>query len=101
MVGEGVLLECLDNIAVTQVLVIGRKHYDLTHPKLIELLLSDFTQIGNYSTQISRYDACFFCAGSSSVGESEESFTKKTYDFVVPFASALSQINTAMTFIYV
>jgi hypothetical protein len=43
----------------------------------------------------------FFCAGVSSVGENEESFTKKTYDFVVPFATTLSQINPAMSFIYV
>ena len=43
----------------------------------------------------------FFCAGISSVGENEESFTKKTYDFVLPFATTLSQINSEMTFIYV
>src|ERR1700754_49417 len=101
MVGEGVLFECLDNTAVTQVLIIGRKHYNISHPKLTELLVADFTQISNYSTEFSGYNACFFCAGSSSVGETEESFTKKTYDFVVPFATALSHINTKMTFIYV
>lgn len=101
MVGEGVLLECLANAAVTQVLIIGRKHYELTHPKLTELLVPDFNDIGDYATQLSGYDACFFCAGSSSVGENETSFIRKTYDFVVPFATTLSQINTNMTFIYV
>lgn len=101
MVGEGVLLECLENGAVKEVLMINRKHYDLSHPKLTELLVPDFAQIDNYSRQLSGYDACFFCAGSSSVGENEESFTRKTYDFVVPFATALSRVNAAMTFIYV
>ncbi|MGN8059875.1 NAD-dependent epimerase/dehydratase family protein [Pedobacter sp. 22163] len=101
MVGEGVLFECLDNSSVTEVLIIGRKPYDLTHPKLDELIVKDFSEISNHSELLKNYDGCFFCAGVSSVGENEDSFTKKTYDFVVPFATALLQINPAMVFIYV
>ncbi|PZP50592.1 MAG: nucleoside-diphosphate sugar epimerase [Pseudopedobacter saltans] len=101
MVGEGVLLECLENEAVSEILIISRKHYEKTHPKLKELLLKDFSEIGNYTEKWKDYDACFFCAGVSSIGENEESFTKKTYDFVVPFATTLSAVNPNMTFIYV
>lgn len=101
MVGEGVLFECLDNTTVTEVLIIGRKHYDRTHPKLKELIVKDFSEIRNHSDLLKQYDGCFFCAGVSSVGENEESFTKKTYDFVLPFATTLSQINSEMTFVYV
>ncbi|KGE13447.1 NAD-dependent epimerase/dehydratase family protein [Sphingobacterium deserti] len=101
MVGEGVLFECLDNTAVSEVLVIGRKHCGLTHSKLKELIVKDFSEVKNQSDMLTQYDGCFFCAGVSSVGESEESFTKKTFDFVVPFASSLAEINPALTFIYV
>lgn len=101
MVGEGVLFECLENIAVTEVLVVGRKHYELNHPKLKELIVKDFSEIGNHSALLKSYDGCFFCAGISSIGENEESFTKKTYDFVVPFAATLSQINSEIIFNYV
>jgi len=101
MVGEGVLFECLDNTAVTEVLIIGRKHYELSHLKLKELVLKDFSEIKNHSELLKDYDGCFFCAGVSSVGENEESFTKKTYDFAVPFAKSLAKINPAITFIYV
>lgn len=101
MVGEGVLFECLENIAVTEILIIGRKKYDLSNPKLKELVLSNFSEINNHSEIIKNYDGCFFCAGVSSVGENEENFTKKTYDFVVPFAESVSKINPEMTFIYV
>ena len=66
-----------------------------------ELIVKDFSDIEKYAAEIKGFDACFFCAGSSSVGETEETFTKKTYDFVVPFAEALSQITSGMTFIYV
>lgn len=101
MVGEGVLFECLENPEVQEVLIIGRRKYELSHPKLKELILKDFSELKNYSEIIKNYDACFFCAGVSSVGENEDSFTKKTYDFAVPFAKILSEINPLMTFIYV
>jgi hypothetical protein len=46
------------------------------------------------------YDACFFCAGISSVGISEEDYRRITYDTTLQFAKALHP-NTAMTFVYV
>lgn len=101
MVGEGVLFECLENAAVNEVLIVGRRPYNMSHPKLKELIVKDFGEISNHTATLKNYDGCFFCAGSSSVGENEESFTKKTYGFVVPFATTLSQANPAMTFIYV
>ncbi|MFN1219152.1 epimerase [Chryseobacterium kwangjuense] len=101
LVGEGVLLTCLENPAITEVLSINRKPLALKHSKLKELIVKNFSEIGNHGLQLSSYDACFFCAGVSAVGENEESFTKKTFDFVVPFAKSLSEINAAMTFIYV
>jgi FlaA1/EpsC-like NDP-sugar epimerase len=42
MVGEGVLLHCLNNPEVAEILIVNRKHYDLSHPKLKELLVPDF-----------------------------------------------------------
>ncbi|WP_231459976.1 nucleoside-diphosphate sugar epimerase [Pedobacter sp. Leaf132] len=65
------------------------------------MIVKDFAEIKNYLDILKDYDACFFCAGVSSVGENEESFTKKTYDFVVPFAETLSAVKPDITFIYV
>lgn len=101
MVGEGVLLECLDNNAVTEVLIIGRKHYDLQHSKLKELLVPDFTKLNDFSDQLKDYDACFYCAGVSSVGISEEQYTKITYDTTLSFAKVLAEINPNMVFTFV
>lgn len=101
LVGEGVLLVCLENPSVTEILSISRKPLTIKHSKLKELIVKDFSEIRNHSLQLNSYDACFFCAGSSAVGENEESFTRKTYDFVVPFGQALSEINPDMIFIYV
>lgn len=101
MVGEGVLFECLENTNVTEVLMINRRSYDKKHVKLKELILPDFLKLNQFSEQLRGYDACFYCAGISSVGVSEDEFVKATYGIVVPFAETLSAINPAMIFTYV
>ena len=42
MVGEGVLLECLENAEVERVLVVSRRPCGRSHEKLEELLVPDF-----------------------------------------------------------
>jgi len=86
MVGEGVLLECLNNTSVTEILSISRKSCGITHPKLKELIIDDFRNLEHFKNDISGYDACFFCAGISSVGMSEEKFRMITYDTTISFA---------------
>lgn len=101
MAGEGVLLACLANIAVNEVLVVGRKHYDFTHPKLKELIVPDFRQINEFASQLTGYDACFYCAGISSVGMNEEKYTQITYTTTMAFAETLLAQNPNLTFNYI
>src|SRR5690349_5951262 len=68
MVGEGVLLECLQNEKVSEVMMVNRRHYELSHPKLKELLVPDFLKVEDFGEQLRNYDACFYCAGISSIG---------------------------------
>lgn len=101
MVGEGVLFECLQNPAVSEVLIINRRHYEMQHDKLKELLVPDFFKLGEYANQLQDYNACFFCAGISSVGMKEDKYTHITYDTTLAFAKALLQVNSNMVFTYV
>jgi hypothetical protein len=94
MVGEGVLLECLQNDKVKEILSISRKSCNISHPKLKELLVSDFLKLEDYSTKLVGYDACFYCAGVSSLGMDEENYTKLTYDTTVHFVSGTSTDST-------
>lgn len=100
-VGEGVLLECLQNPLVTEVLVIGRKDCGYMHPKMKQILISDFTQIENMAEHIKGYDACFFCAGVKSSGVKEDKYHQITYDLTVAFAKVLHKLNPNMVFNYV
>lgn len=101
MVGEGVLLHCLESPEIESVLVIGRRPLGRQHPKLKELILKDFNQLGTVAEPLGDYDACFYCAGISSVGMSEKEYSFITYDTTINFAQALIKLNPGMVFSFV
>lgn len=101
MVGEGVLLHCLQSDEISEVLMINRKTYEISHPKLKELLISDFNKLADYRNQLDGFDACFYCAGVSSLGKSEEDYTFITYDTTLNFAKVLVALNPEMVFNFV
>ena len=101
MVGQAVLLECLESPHVDKVLVLNRHSLNRQHPKLEELLLPDFLQLETIKDQLSGYDACFYCMGVSALGMSEEAYHKVTYDVTKAFADVLYEINPGMVFNYV
>lgn len=101
MVGEGVLLACLDHPAVTAVLMVNRRPAGRQHPKLKECIVPDFFDLAPYAGQLTGYDACFFCAGISSVGMKEPEYNRITYDTTLHFAQELLHINPAMVFDYI
>src|SRR5258708_20444891 len=100
MVGEGVLHVCLNHPDVEQVLVVNRKPCGVTHPKLREIIHSDFFDISSIENQFSQYNACFFCLGVSSVGRKEEEYYKLTYTLTPNFARTLAKQKQNMTFSY-
>lgn len=101
MVGEGVLLECLNAPEVEQVLVINRKPGGVSHPKLREILHGDFFNLLPIEQQLTGYDACFFCLGVSSVGMSKEEYRHVTYDLTLNVAQLLAKLNPATAFCFV
>jgi len=101
MVGEAVLLECLDNPAVAQVLLINRKPSGRAHPKLAEITHADFFDPAPLAAAVAGYDACFFCLGVSSVGMDGEQYRRMTYDLTLGFGEVLARANPDMTFCYI
>jgi len=52
MVGHAVLIECLEDPSVKEVLVINRRPINIKHPKIKELLIADFDQIATHAKQL-------------------------------------------------
>lgn len=101
MVGKGVLLECLDDPRVSEVLVLARRSAGITHPKLKEVLTEDLLDITPVADQLAGCDGCFFCLGTTSLGKSNEEYRKVTRDLTLHIAKTLLPRNPAMTFCYV
>lgn len=101
MVGEGVLMECLENPNVSEVLSVSRKPCGKKHAKLREYIVPDFLAIPTHDENLKGYDAVFFCAGISSIGMNEEEYTKITFDTTIHFAKTVLLQNQDLVFNYV
>ena len=105
MVGEGVLHESLIHPEVESVLVVNRRPCGVKHDKLKEIIHNDFFDLGTIEGQMTGYNACFFCAGVTSVGKKEDEYRHLTYDMTMNFAETLVKVNgekgKEMTFCYV
>lgn len=100
-VGEGVLLECLSSPLVKSILIINRKNTYMHHPKIKELIVPNFLDIEKFSDELKGYDICFYCAGISSVGISEEKYFHTTYTTTLHFAETILKLNPSLIFNYV
>lgn len=101
MVGEGVLHECLLNPRVESVLIINRKPSGITHPKLKEIIHTDFFDFSEIERELSGYNACYFCLGVSSVGMKTDAYYRFTYTLTIQVANTLCRLNPDMVFNYI
>jgi uncharacterized protein YbjT (DUF2867 family) len=101
MVGQGVLRECLLEHSVERVLSIVRKPSGQQRAKLTELVHQNFFDFSGVESQLTGYDACFFCIGVTSSGMTEESYSRATYDMTLAAAETLARHNPQMAFLFV
>jgi len=101
MVGEGVLHEALHHERVGKVLLINRRPSGVTHEKVQEVLVRDLRHLWELGEGLAGYDACYFCAGVSSIGMEEDAYRRITYDLTMHAASTLLHHNPNLIFTYV
>jgi uncharacterized protein YbjT (DUF2867 family) len=101
MVGQGVLRECLLDPGIHQILSIVRTPSGQQHPKLRELVHTNFFDYSTIEPHLTGFDACFFSLGVSSAGMDEAKYTHLTYDLTLAAATTLARLNPNMTFLYV
>lgn len=101
MTGQGVLRECLLDPDVEAVLSIGRSETGARHVKLREIVQRDLWNYDNLASDLTGFDACFFCLGVSAAGMKEAGYERITYGITVAAAEKLCKVNPRMTFVYV
>jgi uncharacterized protein YbjT (DUF2867 family) len=101
MVGQGVLRECLKDQDVSLVAAVGRSTSGQRHQKLRDVVSPDLMDLSGLESQLTGFDACFFCLGVSALGMTEEDYSRLTFDLTLSVARTLARLNPGMTFIYV
>src|SRR6266576_7257768 len=88
-----VLRECLLDPTIEQILSVVRSPTAQQHARLTALVHKDFFDYCSSESHLAGYDACFFCAGPSSAGMSEESYSHVIYDMTLAAAHTLVRLN--------
>ncbi|MFE5642452.1 NAD-dependent epimerase/dehydratase family protein [Rhodococcus sp. NPDC056516] len=101
MVGNSVLLECLDDPRIGTVVTVGRNSCGSTAPKIVDIVHRDLLDYSAIEADLIGADACFFCLGVSSAGMNEADYTHITGDITLAAATTLSRLNPQMVFVYV
>lgn len=103
MVGQGVLNACLKDSGVERiVLPMRRAAANLSQDARIEtLLLPDLMQLSAQDARLRGLDACFFCAGVSSLGMSEADYRKTTLELTTHIAQQMAAVREDMAFVYI
>jgi uncharacterized protein YbjT (DUF2867 family) len=101
MVGEGVLIEALGRSDVERVTLLGRRPSGVQHPKVREIVQENLFDLSAIASQLTGFDACLYCLGTTSIGKKEGEYTRITYDLTMAIARALSSANPNMTFCYI
>jgi uncharacterized protein YbjT (DUF2867 family) len=89
MVGGYALRYALQNAAVTTVTAIVRRKLGTSHPKLREVLHSDFADCSSLSQALSGQDAAVFCLGAYTGAVSDIELRRITVDYTIEFARVL------------
>lgn len=101
MIGKGILLECIQHPRIKSITLLSRSPVDIQNPRIKQILLSDFMEIDTVKDQLDHIDGCFHCMGVSSMGMSEEQFTRLTFGITKKLADMCFDHNPKMTFNYV
>jgi hypothetical protein len=101
MVGKGVLMECLEDSRVQEILLVNRKSAGISHPKVKEIIHADFENFYSLKERLNGYDVCFFCLGVTSAGLDEKQYAKITYTITLNFAHTFISANPSSVFCYV
>jgi hypothetical protein len=93
------LRECLLDPTVEHVLSVVSNPAGQQNAKLSELVHKDFFDFSPVESQLCGYDSCFYGAGHSSSGMTEESYFHATYDMTLAAAQSLARLNLLMAFL--
>ena len=100
MIGNLILQKCLDREDVKNVISIVRKSSQQQHPKLKEIIHTDFLDFNTIADSLLGIDICFYCVGVYTGQVPSEEFKKITVDYTKALAIALHHQSQNASFCF-
>jgi uncharacterized protein YbjT (DUF2867 family) len=100
MVGGCALRYALEHPAVGHVTNVGRRKTGISHPKLNEVLHSDFKDCSALAEPLLRQDAAVFCLGTYTGAVPDAELRTITVDYAIEFARVLRGSSPEGTFAF-
>lgn len=96
LVGSALLTKLLADNSIHQVISVTRKNLGFNHPKLKEVIISDFSNLKDYASELK--GDFYFCSLGTTIktAGNKENFKKVDHDAVVSFGE-VAKINNAQT----
>ena len=101
LVGQGVLHEALLDPDVASIVLLGRHSTGCQDPRIKEVIVKDFADLGAVEDELHGIDACLYCAGAPPVGTPENTYRQVTVALTTSVARTLARLNPGMRFLYV
>ena len=98
MIGNLILQICLQRTDVNMITSITRKPLGISHPKLIEVIHTDFTNFDPIENNLKNKDVCFYCVGVYTGQVPADEFKKITVTNTEIFAKALKKNSENVSF---
>lgn len=90
MIGSLVLQHCLESDCVQEVVSLLRRPSGQKHPKLQEVVISDFSDYSEQSDLFKEVSVAFFCLGAYTGKVPDDLFKAITVDYALAFAKKLA-----------
>lgn len=100
MVGTELVRQAIADPAVEEIVALVRSNMPFSHPKLRELIHTDFLNFEGLEEIFRDADACVWCLGISQLRVPAKEYIKITYCYTVKAAAAIRRANPAMRFIF-
>jgi uncharacterized protein YbjT (DUF2867 family) len=91
MVGKLLMENALADANVTEIVNLVRRPSSFHSPKIIELVVTDFSDLSPYEKSFTDIYADFFCIGVYTGTVPKDQFKVITYDYAVEFGRAIAQ----------
>jgi nucleoside-diphosphate-sugar epimerase len=97
MIGNQILQLCIEHEEVGIITLINRRPSGIKHPKIKEVIHTDFTNLDVIASAFAHQDVCYYCVGVYTGAVPTDEFNKITIDYTSVFGKMLQAHSPAAT----